>query len=72
MVFKLVNQKIARGEGIDVGVLSAVAALVCSAHASGDYNGFRLHMRGLKEILKIRGGVEALDGNPVLRMGFYW
>jgi hypothetical protein len=72
VVFKLVNQKITKKEGIDVDVLSAIAALACNAHVSGDYNGFRLHMRGLKEALKIRGGIEALDGNPVLRTSFYW
>jgi hypothetical protein len=30
------------------------------------------HMRGLEEIIRLRGGVDTLESNPVLRNALIW
>ena len=41
-------------------------------HAIGDYAGWHMHMDGIKEMLRLRGGLETLDSNRLVRMVLTW
>jgi hypothetical protein len=41
-------------------------------HVARDMRMFRVHMNGLKTIIAMRGGIQTLDSNDVVRHSLYW
>ncbi|PVH85431.1 hypothetical protein DL98DRAFT_606526 [Cadophora sp. DSE1049] len=50
------------------GVISSIIGFACYYHLIGDMKSWREHIDGLKEIIRLRGGIETVDSNTFLRI----
>ncbi|KAL8746750.1 MAG: hypothetical protein Q9190_001268 [Brigantiaea leucoxantha] len=49
------------------GVLGAVIGFICHAHLTQDFDRWHMHMNALQKLIEIRGGVDCLQQNTLLR-----
>lgn len=86
-VFNEVNKRIAKKDTSD-DVVSAVAALACHSvwsspltlelllialqHVAAQMQTFYVHMNGLTTLIHLRGGIQTLDENKVVRNSLFW
>ncbi|KAH7149049.1 hypothetical protein B0J13DRAFT_295836 [Dactylonectria estremocensis] len=66
---RLLQEKIQdRERQIEDTTMSAVSTLAMVADAAGDSAGFEAHVRGLKDMVRMRGGLVGLEHNRQLQM----
>ncbi|KAK9427244.1 fungal-specific transcription factor domain-containing protein [Lipomyces doorenjongii] len=51
---------------ISDSTIAAVAGLALTEQSSGNQTNWRIHMRGIKRMVEMRGGLLAFEGNPIL------
>lgn len=44
----------------------------CAQHATGELDGYRMHMRGASEIVRLRGGFQTIEKNNWICLVMFW
>lgn len=69
----LINQGLQKGPtGLDDDILYAVAATALSEDRLGNHAACRMHLDGLKHMIRLRGGIPALRKNAALCAALAW
>lgn len=53
--------------GFTDGLIAAIVGFICHGHLIEDLVQWRLHMRALKELVRMRGGIETIPSGTLLR-----
>ncbi|KUJ18590.1 uncharacterized protein LY89DRAFT_774430 [Mollisia scopiformis] len=53
-------------EGTGDSTIAAVALLALTEQSSENHENWRTHMRGIKRMVELRGGLSGFEGNPIL------
>ncbi|KAI9742129.1 MAG: hypothetical protein M1834_000519 [Cirrosporium novae-zelandiae] len=57
---------------ISDGAIGTVIGFACRAHRVEDFERWHVHMNGLREIIRLRGGVDSLRSNEPLRLMLFF
>ncbi|KIM95836.1 hypothetical protein OIDMADRAFT_59618 [Oidiodendron maius Zn] len=53
-------------------VIASITAFACYSHVIGNQAGWHIHMNAVKEIVRLRGGIDNFNSNRLLRMALFW
>ncbi|KZF20166.1 hypothetical protein L228DRAFT_284902 [Xylona heveae TC161] len=57
---------------ISDGIIASIIGFACHDHMTSNFETWRVHMNGLKKIVALRGGPDALNENRLLRLILTW
>ncbi|KAL3425983.1 hypothetical protein PVAG01_02774 [Phlyctema vagabunda] len=53
-------------------LISSIVGFACYRHGIGDLAGWKLHINGVQELVSLRGGVDVLNTNRLVRLVLFW
>ncbi|RDW74202.1 hypothetical protein BP5796_07644 [Coleophoma crateriformis] len=56
------------GEATSDGLISTICGFACYKHGVGDHGAWKIHMKALEDLIRLRGGTETLNTNKYLRL----
>ncbi|KAE9372193.1 hypothetical protein N431DRAFT_375200 [Stipitochalara longipes BDJ] len=73
LAVKSVNERITDPNfTISDGFIGAIIGFACYYSYTGNQAAWRMHLQGIEEIIRLRGGIHTLDNNKVVRMLLGW
>ncbi|TAQ91467.1 hypothetical protein B7494_g162 [Chlorociboria aeruginascens] len=73
LAVKMVAQRVSSLNKATIdGVIAAISGICCYSFKTWNLDNWYTHMKGVREIIRLRGGIDSLNSNPRLRHCVSW